>query len=265
MADEQLARRAVLARPLAHGLRLEAGLGEQPQPASRGRRAPCDGSRARRGPSRRRRAAGRRTRSASRCRAGRGPTPMRGSGRRGRRRRRSRRGRLPAETSRRCRRGRTGRRRPGGSGRTRSRSPAAGRPRSSCSPRRRARRPRRTSRPRRTVRMSPRRCSHSGLSRRETVEHRVGEVDERHREARLEVQRVVAAAAAELEHLAHRDRCRVDDVRREGGLLGVLLRRRDQRPPRGEVAVEPRAARALGHQNAAARVPMSAAPPRITP
>jgi hypothetical protein len=97
------------------------------------------------------------------------------------------------------------------------------------------------------------------------IEHGVGEVDQRHGEAGLQVQRVVAAAAAELEHLPHRDRGRADDVRREGGLLGVLRRRRGQRPPRREVAVEPRGVWTFRRQNAAGRVPTSAAPPRIMP
>ena len=45
-----------------------------------------------------------------------------------------------------------------------------------------------------------------GVQRAGDVEHLVGEIDERQREARLEVHGVVAAAAAELEHLAHSDR-----------------------------------------------------------
>src|SRR5262249_39265350 len=54
-----------------------------------------------------------------------------------------------------------------------------------------------------------------------------------------EVAGAVAAAAAQFQHLAHRPVRLAEQPYRERGLLGVLLRRRDQRPPRRQVLVEP--------------------------
>jgi len=49
----------------------------------------------------------------------------------------------------------------------------------------------------------------------------------------------MAAAAAEFQHLAYRPVCLAEQPPRERGLLRVLLWRRNQRPPRRQVLVEP--------------------------
>ena len=170
--------------------------------------------------------------------------PVEVAHRRARRRRRCRRDRCPARRSPRCGRARTPRRRPDGSARRPSPSPAPGRPRWSCSPRRRGRRPRRSVRPRRIVRMSPRWCSHSGLSRRDTSSISP------ERSTSVMAKRVLGARRC------GRRRCRAPAPRARGstptrarggerGLLRVVFRGRDQRPPRREVSVEAVFARAV--------------------
>jgi len=70
------------------------------------------------------------------------------------------------------------------------------------------------------------------------IEHPLREVDQRQGEVGLQVDGVVAAATPQLQDLAHGDRRRTEDARGVGRLLGVLLRRGDQRPPLGQLAVE---------------------------
>ena len=74
-----------------------------------------------------------------------------------------------------------------------------------------------------------------GVERPRDLEHLLRQVDEREREALLEVPGVVPAPAAELEQVVRVGR---QERPQELGLLGVVLRRRDQRPPRREVGVE---------------------------
>jgi hypothetical protein len=64
-------------------------------------------------------------------------------------------------------------------------------------------------------------------------------VDERHREVRPQVRRVVAAAAAELEQRPRRRLAGIVQLTAvERGLFGVLGRRREERPPGGQLVVE---------------------------
>lgn len=65
----------------------------------------------------------------------------------------------------------------------------------------------------------------AGVAPPRQVEHRFREVHQRQVEPGGEMRRVVPAAAAQLEDLAHRDRRGFEEHRREGGLLGVLLDR----------------------------------------
>lgn len=67
--------------------------------------------------------------------------------------------------------------------------------------------------------------------------HLLGEVDERHGEMALEVDGVVAARTAQLKYLTYGYRGRLEHRNRGSGLLFVLLRRRDQRPPNREFPV----------------------------
>ena len=166
------------------------------------------------------------------------PRPGRGSGRPGRRGRRCRRGRWRARRSRRCGRGRTRRRRRGGSVRYAVATAGRRSSRWSCSPRRRGRRRRRTCG--RGAPCACRRllCSHSGFSRRETSSISSDRSTSVSVEALLEVHGVVPAAAAELQHVVDSGRVARGAGGAELGLLGVLLGRGDQRPPRREVAVE---------------------------
>ena len=71
------------------------------------------------------------------------------------------------------------------------------------------------------------------------LEHGGGQVDERELEPGLHVRGVVPAARAELEHLGDlAPGVVLDHLSVLGGLLGVVLRRREQRPPLGQVAVQ---------------------------
>jgi hypothetical protein len=71
------------------------------------------------------------------------------------------------------------------------------------------------------------------------VEHCRSEVDERHLEMPLEVPCVAAAAAAELEDVADGNLRRLHHHPRvQLGLLRIVLGRRDERPPLGELGIE---------------------------
>src|SRR6266568_660078 len=76
-------------------------------------------------------------------------------------------------------------------------------------------------------------------------QHVPGKVDQRHRKGCLEMPGVVTAATAEFQDVADRNRRRVQHGGDVGGLLHVLYRGRDQRPPLGQVLVE-----AVSHSSA---------------
>lgn len=87
-------------------------------------------------------------------------------------------------------------------------------------------------------------------------QHRLGEVYQRETESAGQVTGKVPATATQLEH-GLRPAVGCQQVGGEDGLLRVLLRRRDERPPRREIAVEPELAPArevigrVGHRGAA--------------
>jgi hypothetical protein len=78
-------------------------------------------------------------------------------------------------------------------------------------------------------------------------QHLLGEVDERQVHPALQTRGDVAAATAQIQHLAHRNRRRTEHRGQVRGLFRVLPQRRDQRPPAGQIPVQAVLARRAGH------------------